>query len=374
MSEPTRPISISQIGSRGIPGHRGGVEQVVEAIAPRLAAMGHVVSVHCATWGTFHERTYKGVRLIYTFAPRNKYLDTLVRSFIATLKELFGGSEIVHYHGSGSAPLALLARLFRKKTVVTIHGLDWQRRKWNIIGEWFLRLGELAAVKWPHRTVVVGPALKTILEERYGTEVQYIPNGVERRALREPNQISTYGIAKRNYILFLARLVPEKQCHVLIDAYLKLANRSGLKLVIAGPAWYSVDYVSSLHALADGDPDVIFTGEVDDNTLEELYSNCYTYVLPSEVEGMSLSLLDALAFGACIITSDIPANADAIAEAGLQFETGNAEDLSKTLASIIDDPELAERLRDAARLRASGDFDWDNIAKSWESLYRELVS
>jgi len=374
MSKRTQSLSISQIGSRGIPGHRGGVEQVVEAISPRLAAMGHDVSVHCATWGKYREKTYKGVRLIYTFAPRNKYLDTFVRSFLATLKELFSSSTIIHYHSSGSAPLALLARLFRKKVVVTVHGSDWQRRKWNFVGEWFLRLGELAAVKWPHRTVVVGPALKSILEERYGTEVTYIPNGVERREQREPNLISTYGLAKRNYILYLARLVPETQCHVLIDAYLKLANRSGLKLVIAGPSWYSEQYVASLHDLAGGDPDVIFTGEVDDDTLEELYSNCYAYVLPSEVEGMSLSLLDALAFGACIVTSDIPANGDAIAEAGLQFETGNAEDLSDKLTTIIDDPVSAERLRKSALVRASEDFDWDNIARSWAALYDEVLN
>jgi glycosyltransferase involved in cell wall biosynthesis len=286
---------------------------------------------------------------------------------------LFGGARIVHYHGSGSAPLALLARLFGKKVVVTVHGLDWQRSKWNAAGEWVLSFGEWAAVKWPHRTIVVGSALKTVLEERYGGEVTFIKNGVEPRTRSAPDKIRQWGIGERDYLLYLARLVPEKQCHTLIEAYLDMPNPDGMKLIIAGPTWYSEDYVARCKAIAAGNPNIVFTGVVDDDALKELYSNCYAYVLPSEVEGMSLSLLDALAFGACIVTSDIPANADAVGDAGILFEVGNAVDLADKLGSVVTNREQAARLRCAAERRAASDFNWDEIAGEWERLYRELV-
>jgi glycosyltransferase involved in cell wall biosynthesis len=371
--EMARSLRIAQIGSRGIPGHRGGVEQVIEAIAPRLVGLGHRIVVYCANWSTYSDDTFKGVQLRYVYSIRSKYLDTFVRSFLSLLRELVDSSDIVHFHSIGSAPLALLARAFGKKVVVTIHGMDWQRRKWSRLGQWFLRLGEWTAIRVPHRTVVVGMELKRILDARYRTNVVYIPNGVEDRPKRQPRKILSLGINSRKYILYLARLVPEKQCHVLIEAFSKLPNRHEFKLVIAGPAWHSDEYVASLHRLAGDDPSILFTGEVDDETLEELYANCYAYVLPSEVEGMSLSLLDAMAFGACIIASDIPANADVVGDSGVVFATGDSISLMHRLEELILSPDKAEALRLAARGRMTSEFHWDKIARQWEHLYLSIA-
>jgi glycosyltransferase involved in cell wall biosynthesis len=366
-------IKIAQIGSRGIPGHRGGVERVIEAVAPRLVRLGHQVIVYCASWSTFREPVYKGVNLRYAFSIRTKHLDTFVRSLVATLREIFGKSDIVHFHSSGSAPLALLCRLLGKKVVVTVHGLDWQRRKWGWFGQWFLQLGELAAVRVPNRTVVVGMDLKRALDSRYGCDVTYIPNGVEERESRAADKIREFGVRGRDFILYLARLVPEKQCHVLIDAFKRLPDAKGLKLVIAGPTWHSEDYVAMLRKLAGDDPRIVFTGEVDEQTLEELYSNCYAYVLPSEVEGMSLSLLDAMAFGACIVTSDIAANADVIGGAGLTFSTGSPESLAEKLRQVLANPDQAQAFRVAAKARMTSEFHWDRVAERWESLYLQML-
>ena len=364
---------VAQIGSRGIPGHRGGVERVIESVAPRLVQLGHKVIVYCASWSESREPTYRGVDLRYAFSIRSKYLDTFVRSLVATLREIFGGSDIVHFHSSGSAPFALLSRLLGKKVVVTVHGLDWQRRKWSWFGAWFLQLGERAAVRVPHRTVVVGMDLKRVLDARYNADVTYIPNGVEERQQRAADKIKRFGVHGRDFILYLARLVPEKQCHVLIEAFKRLPNPKGLKLIIAGPTWHSEDYVASLRTLAADDPSIVFTGEVDEQTLEELYSNCYSYVLPSEVEGMSLSLLDAMAFSACIVTSDIAANADVIGNAGLTFVTGDATSLAAKLAQIIDNPLQAQAFRVAAKARMSSEFHWDRVAERWEALYLQML-
>jgi len=368
-----KPIRVSQIGSRGIPGHRGGVERVIEAVTPRLVALGLDVTVYCASWSKYREASYRGVKLRYIYSIPTKYLDTIVRSLLSTLRDIFGPSDIIHCHGSGSAPLALLARLFGKKVVVTVHGLDWQRRKWSVFGRWFLTMGERAAIKLPHQTIVVSQELKRTLDSQYGGKVIYIPNGVEERPQRAPERILQLGVGARKYILYLARLVPEKQCHVLIDAFKRLVDKQGFKLLIAGPAWHSEHYVASLRTLAGDDPAIMFLGEVDEALLEELYSNCYAYVLPSEVEGMSLSLLDAMAFGSCIVASDIAANADLVGDSGVLFETGNASDLSAKLHDVIADADRAQQYREKALHRMTNEFNWDRISRQWEAVYAGLT-
>ena len=224
----------------------------------------------------------------------------------------------------------------------------------------------------PHRTVVVGPELKRILDRRYDADVIYIPNGVEPRPGRAPERIRQFGIGSRDYLLFLGRLVPDKRCHLLIDAFRKLGDRANKKLIMAGPTWHSADYVSSLRQLAGDDPDIVFTGEVDEDVLEELYTNCYAYVLPSEVEGMSLALLDAMAFGACVVASDIAPNADVVGGAGILFASGSADDLARKLEQLLGDPDRAQKLRAMARQRMTSEFDWDKIARQWEEVYLGL--
>ncbi|WP_119300606.1 glycosyltransferase family 4 protein [Dongia deserti] len=366
-------FKVAQIGSRGIPGHRGGVERVVEAVAPRLAARGHDVTVYCASWSREKAPTWRGVTLKYVPSVKSKHLDTLLRSFVATLGAMFGPADILHYHGSGSAPLAALARLAGKKVVVTVHGADWARRKWGALGRWFLQFGEWAALKIPHQTIVVGPDLKSGLDRIYGTDTLFIPNGTEERPKRPAKAILDLGLAARGYVLFLARLVPEKQCHTLIEAWMSLKDKGDLKLAIAGPVWHSVEYAASLKEQAKDDPSVLFLGEVSEEILEELYSNCISYVLPSEVEGMSLSLLDAMAFGACIICSDIPANAYVVSDAGLTFPAGDVGALRARLQEVISDPAHAQHLRDAALRRINNEFSWDQIAQRWEEAYRRVM-
>ncbi|MGD9812718.1 MAG: glycosyltransferase family 4 protein [Sphingobium sp.] len=364
-----RQMRISQIGSRGIPDHRGGVERVVEAVAPRIAERGHQIDVHCAGDGKGQPRQWRSVNLLYSRGIRSKYLDTISRSIIATFREAFGRNQVIHFHSSGSAPLAIIPRLLGKKTVVTVHGMDWQRRKWNIFGRLALQFGEWAAVRFPHRTVVVGPDLKKWLDEKYGTNVTYIPNGVEVRPQPAPNQIKALGVEARKYVLFLARLVPEKQVHTLIEAWMGLADKRGMKLLIAGPAWHSKDYAEGLKRQAAGDDSVKFLGEVSEALLEELYANCYCYVLPSEVEGMSLSLLDAMGFGACVISSDIPPNKTVVGDAGMTFRVLDVADLRARLEEIMADPERAEAYRTAARARISAEFSWDVITGRWLEVY-----
>jgi glycosyltransferase involved in cell wall biosynthesis len=374
-ARPGRRPKVAMIGSRGFPGQHGGVERVLEAVCPRLVATGRAdVVVHCAHWLDLEGNEYRGVELRRARGLRSKYGDTFTRSLVATFRELFSSTDVVHYHSIGSAPLALLPRLFRKKVVVTVHGLDWQRSKWNSLGKWFLQFGEWASVRFPHRTLVVGRELQEYLEQRYGRRIDFIANGAEHREPRPAELILEEGIVPRKFVLFVGRIVPEKGVHVLVEAFRSIDGVDDVQLVLVGSTWYESEYHDQLKRLVGDDGRIRFMGEVSDEVLHELYSNCAVYVLPSEVEGMSLSLLDAMAFGCCIVTSSIPPNANLVGDAGLVFRTGNVEDLAQQLGGVLRDDEAAEKHRTMARARAEGEFNWDRIADEWADVYDDLLA
>ncbi len=362
------------IGTRGFPGQRGGAERVLESVCPRLVADGRVeVSVYCPDWLDHDGDDYRGVSLARVGGLRTKYADTFSRSLLATLRELRSDTHIVHYHSIGSGTLAFLPRLFRKRVVVTVHALDWQRSKWSGLGKWYLRMAEWASMRFPHQTLAVSQELKDDLERRYGREVVYIPNGAEPREERPIDDIAQFGLEQDRFVLFVGRLVPEKGVHLLIDAFRALPEELGLKLAIAGPSWYEPDYVETLESMAGDDERVVFLGEADDDRLAELYSNCSVFVLPSDVEGMSLSLLDAMAYGSAIVTSSIPQNANLVADAGVVFEAGDADDLHRRLHDVVSDEQRRDALRVSSRARAGGEHDWDKIADRWVDAFAELL-
>ncbi|MEM9169552.1 MAG: glycosyltransferase family 4 protein [Pseudomonadota bacterium] len=370
MSDARTGYKIAQIGGRGVPNVSGGVERVLEAIAPRLVARGHDVTVYCAERDGERPRAWRGVTLKYAPSLRTKHFDTLFRSLFATVREIFSDTDIIHFHAAGSAPLALLARLAGKRVVTTIHGRDFQRAKWGAVGKAALQFGEWAAVKLPHATVVVGQDLKETLDAIHDADVTFIANGAELLERRPADIINReYGLGEGDYILYLARLVPEKNAHILIDAYRQLADKGGKKLVIAGPTWHSEDYAERLRTIADGDPNVIFTGEALDQKLDELFSNAYAFVLPSQIEGMSLGLLTAMAYGSCVVVSDIPANANVVGDAGLVVETGSVEALRDGLARLIAEPDLQADYQRRARAHIGAEYDWDRIADRWVGVY-----
>lgn len=363
------------IGSRGFPGQGGGVERVLESVGPRLVRSGRVeVWVYCADYVDYEGDDYDGVELRRIPSVRTKYGDTITRSLVATVREMRDGADVLHFHGIGSAPLALLPRLFGRRVVVTVHALDWQRSKWNRLGRTFLRFGEWAAMRVPNETVVVSAELKAELEARHGRPVTLIANGAEPRSAVPASIIrERWGLEPDRYLLFLGRLVPEKGAHVLIEAFRKLEDQPDLKLVIAGSAWYEGSYNDDLRATAAGDPRIIFTDEVDEPPLQELYSNCRAFVLPSQIEGMSLALLDALAFGCAIVTSDIPENAHLVDDAALTFITDDAASLVAQLQRIVADDALNADLRRRAAARAGDVFDWDHITERWLEVYERVA-
>lgn len=274
-------MKIAMIGQKGIPSRAGGIEVHVEEISQRLVQLGCNIEVYCRKG--FCEREYKacykGIRLVYTPFFRFKYLDTITHSFISTIKALLSNCDVFHYHALGPATLSFIPRLFRKKVVCTVHGLDWQRGKWGILASLYLRFGEVATAKFPNKTINVSENLVEYYKRKHHCDTVYIPNGAEPVEYAPPDIITEkYGLRKEEYILFLARLVPEKGAHYLIDAYNKLQTTK--KLVIAGCSCNTDVYVKSLHDKARDNTNILFTGFVSGQTLQELYSNAFLYVCP----------------------------------------------------------------------------------------------
>ncbi|HUV03485.1 MAG TPA: glycosyltransferase family 4 protein [Armatimonadota bacterium] len=363
-------MKIAMLGTKGIPATWGGIERHVEEIATRLVAMGHDVTVYCRPYyTTTKEEYYKGVRLKKLPTIPTKNLDAIVHTFMATMHIMMEDYDIVHYHAIGPGTLAVLARMAGKNTVITVHGLDWQREKWGKRAKLFLKFGERASVYFPYNTIAVSKFLKSYLEEKYHRPVTYIPSAVTEPVLRPPDTIRAYGIGEKDYILFVARLVPEKGCHYLIEAYERLNPR--LKLVIAGGSSYSDDYVARLKAHASDK--VILTGYVYGDTLQELYTNAYCYVQPSTIEGLPVTLLEAVAYGNCVIASDIPANTEVVHDAGIIFESENVDDLCDALKMVLDNPELAESLGERAKARGVEEYNYDRVTEKTEKLYRYIL-
>jgi len=363
-------MKIAMLGTKGIPATWGGIERHVEEIATRMVQAGHEVTVYCRPYyTTTNEPFYKGVRLKKLPTIPSKNLDAITHTFIATMHLLLEDYDIVHYHAIGPSTLAVFSRFVGKRTVVTVHGLDWQREKWGSKAKLFLKFGEYASVKFPYATIVVSKYLKRYLEHKYGKRVHYIPSAVTEPVFRPPNNIKQYGIGERDYILFVARLVPEKGCHFLIDAYKQLDTR--MKLVVAGGSSHSDEYVENLHKSASDK--VIFTGYVYGETLQELYSNAYCYVHPSTIEGLPVTLLEAVAYGNCVIASDIPANVEVVQDTGVIFQSQNVDDLARALKYVLDNPVMARGLGEKAKALGVREYNYDSVTQKTLRLYEAVI-
>lgn len=358
------------VGAKGIPATWGGIERHVEEIAVRMAASGHDVTVYCRPYyTTTDEEYYKGVRLLKQPTIPTKNLDAITHTFISTMHAMMESYDVVHYHAIGPSTMSILARMAGKNTVVTVHGLDWQREKWSGRAKVFLKFGEWASVWFPYGTIAVSKYLKGYLEDKYGRPVDYIPNAATDPVFSKPGNIRKYGLSGMDYILFVARLVPEKGCHFLIEAFEKL--NPDMKLVIAGGSSHSDDYVNELHEHASDR--IVFTGYVYGETLQELYTNAYCYVQPSTIEGLPLTLLEAMVYGNCIITSDIPPNLEVLQDAGLTFESRNVDSLAEALSTVLKDKPLADGFRARARELGAAEYNYDSITEKTLKFYEHVI-
>jgi len=366
-----KSLKIAMLGSRGIPVTYSGVETYLKEICHRLVERGHQVTVYTKANLNYKRDIYKGVFLKRLPSLNTKHLETLTRLFGSLWQEMFSDSDIVHFHALGPSIFSLLPRVVSKKAIATIHGLDWQRAKWGWFATQTLKFGEYASARFPNKTISVSQTIADYYQKKYHNQTVYIPNGVNIPVLKEAQLIKEYGLEAQKFLLFLSRLVPEKGAQYLIEAYKRLDT--SLKLVIAGGSGYTDKYVKQLHNLSQNDPNIIFTGFVSGDLLTELFSNAYLYVLPSEIEGLPIALLEAMSFGLCVVTSNIPENISVTKNTyGRSFYNKDVSDLENTLKELVLNPHLVKTIGEKSRVHVNEHYNWDRITDQLEELYLSL--
>lgn len=361
-------MKLAMIGHKDFPSRAGGVEVVVSELAPRLARRGWEVAVYNRGRRKGHNHEFlEGVEVFRCATSRRQSLNALIYSITATLRALPGGYDLIHYHALGPSVMLLAARLAGKKTVATVHGLDWQRAKWNRIGSAYLKFGEWVIARFAHEVIVLSREVQDYFQTVYGRDTHFIPNAVTPVPPSGDQEIrARFGLEKNEYILFLARLVPEKGLHLLIEAFRRCDT--GKKLVIAGQVPDN-DYGRSLLHQAEGCDRIRFLGFVEGEALNELYCGCALYVLPSQIEGMALTLLEAMSAGARCLTSDIPENRAVLRDFGATFRSGDVDSLHEKLCQALSEPDENPR---AAEQRAYilEHYNYDTMVQETESVYR----
>lgn len=369
-------LKVAMIGHKRIPSREGGVEIVVDELSTRLVKQNYRVDAynrygrHTAgkKYGQHRGKDYNGIRLITIPTPRNSTFNAIVYSFLATLRALFGRYNVIHFHAEGPCTMLWIPKIFGIYVVATIHGLDWQRAKWGNFASRVLKLGEKTAAKYADEVIVLSHNVQDYFREIYGRDTHYIPNGITRPELKEPNLIrENYGLEKDDYILFLARIVPEKGLHYLIEAFGQI--KTDKKLVIAGGSSHSYEYMKQIKDLAQKDNRIIMTDFVHGQCLEELYSNAYLFVLPSDVEGMALGLLEAMSYGNCCVISDIRENTEVTGDHAVSFKRGDVADLKSKLEYLIQNPGSVVVYKNSSRDYICGKYSWDFVVEETIKLY-----
>ncbi len=376
ISEGKKKLRIAMLGHKRIPSREGGVEIVVSELSSGMTELGH--SVVCYNRKGHHvsgeefdragEKDFRGVTLKEVPTIDKKGLAAMTSSFFAAICAAFGNYDVVHFHAEGPSAMIWIPKFFGKKCIVTVHGLDHQRAKWGGFASKYILFGEKCAVKFADEIIVLSENVKNYFESTYNRKTVYIPNGVNRPESADASVIKEkFSLMKDEYILYLGRLVPEKGIAYLIEAFKK--TKSSKKLVIAGGSSDTDEFAKELAEISKGDERIIFTGFVEGRTLEELYSNAYIYVLPSDLEGMPLSLLEAMSYSNCCLTSDIPECAEVTKEFGVTFRKSDTEDLQRVLQHLCDNEDIVDGYKEKAADYICNKYSWQDVVEKTLELY-----
>lgn len=374
-------MKIAFIGQKGIPAIAGGVEKHVEKLATRLAAQGHEVTVYVRSHYTpVTLREFDGVKLVHVPSIHTKHLDAISHTFFATLHALFVSYDIIHFQSIGPSILSFIPRIFKPKTrvVATFHSRDYTHKKWGWFARTCLHIAEYATCAIPERTIVSSETLIEYAKASYGKDVTFIPSGAEVAFEENTAVLSELGLRSKRYLLAVHRLVPHKGTHYLIKAFKELedTNRipNNFKLVIVGTHADTPEYEKFLKHLAEGRSNIIMAGERIGQAMEALYSHAYLYVQPSEQEGLSLALLEAMGHGLMPLVSDIEPHKEAVANTGAFFPVKDVDGLKKELAYYINRSDEVVALGRTAQERVREHYSWDAVAKKTVEVYQEVMN
>ena len=372
-SEDNKKTKIVMFGHKRMPSREGGIEVVVEELSTRMAEKGYEVTCynrkgHHVSGKAYDEnQKYKGVNIESVFTINRKGIAAMTSSLSAVIKAAFSDADVVHIHAEGPAAMCFIPKMFGKRVVVTIHGLDWQRSKWDSNASRYIKWGEKQAVRHADEIIVLSRNVKQYFKDTYNRETVYIPNGVNKPEIREAKEIKDiWNLDKDSYVLFLGRIVPEKGIKYLLQAWKGISTDK--KLVICGGSSDTEEFMNELKSEATDN--VIFTGFQQGRVLEELYSNAYVYCLPSDLEGMPLSLLEAMSYGNCCLISDIDECTEVVEDKAVTFKHGDVEDLRSKLQHLLDDEELVNRYKATSSEYITNKYSWDEVVYKTLNLYR----
>jgi glycosyltransferase involved in cell wall biosynthesis len=347
-----------------------GVEKVVEEVGSRLVKRGHEVTAFTrAHLGRSESLEYRGIQLRPTWSIATKHLDAVTHAVAAALS-LGGRTDILHVHTTNFAPAIAISKIRGIPVVVQSHGLDWQRAKWGLGASAYLWASDAISRRSSDSVVVVSRTLEEAYKARSGRTPIYVPNGVAKWPAESRDALAPLGLNGRRYILFAARLVPEKGCHFLLEAFARICP-ADVDLVVAGEDLYNGSYAQGLKSQAG--PQVHFVGAVLGAPFRALVQHAEVFVLPSELEGLSTGLLEAMSSRRCIVASALPENLEALGNTGLTFPAGNVDELANALRTALADSPLRGRFGDAAAARVSELYDWDRSTELLESVYEDVV-
>jgi len=365
---------VAVIGTRGIPDVHGGVEYHCEELYPRLVDLGFDITVFAREPYVTGECEYRGVHVVPLPAVKRKTLEAITHSARAAYLAARGKFDICHFHSVGPAATINLARAFGAKGIVfTMHGPDYEQSKWSANAQRFLRYGESVGARRADAVISVSQHLQKRLEEKYGRTVYHIPNAPRAIRTTPPRELlHSLGLAGQDYVLYVGRLVPDKRVEDLLEAMADVAP--SMPVVIAGHSSHAWEYGASLRE--SGGTQAIFTGWVDWAQTQELFSNAAAFVLPSAIEGLPLSLLEGMAHGVPCVASDIAANTEVLGDppAGLVYPVRDVPALGASLRKVLDDRELAHRLRADGKRRVAEAYSWDRIAEQVAGVYNTLLA
>lgn len=366
-------MKIAFIGQKGMPTQNGGVERYTENLAINLAQKGHEVFVYSRRYYSQGIKEYKGVKIISVPSWQGKNFEAITNTFFACLDVIFRRVDVINFQAIGPSSLIWIIKIFKPRTpiIFTFHCQDYYHQKWGSFARLYLKLGEKIGCRLADVVVVTSQVLAGYVKETYGFEPIYIPYGAYVQEKVPAQDIKRWGLEKDNYIAYIGRLVRHKGVQYLIEAFKE--TKTDKKLVIVGGSSYTDDYVQELRALAASDERIIFTDNQAGQSLQELFSNAYLFVQPSEYEGLSVALLEAMGWQLACLVSDIPQNKEGVAQSGMTFKNKDVQDLKNKLENLLADPAKAAQMGLASVERVKQEYNWEKIVLRMENTYQGAI-
>ena len=365
------PLKVAILGNRGIPASYGGFETFAEELSSRLVRHGHTVTVYGRKQFVDRNlRLYKGVDIRVTPCLKHKYLETVTHTAFSVVLSLFKGYDVLLVCNAANSFLCGIPRLAGQKVVLNVDGIERLRKKWGRIGKALHHLGERMATWVPDCVVTDSRTTEDYYFQEYEFRSEYIPYGapVERSSSQEA--VDRLHLKPREYLLFVSRLEPENNAHLVMEAH----TQSGVEfpLVVVGDAPYNQKYIRKLQRLSEG-RNILLTGAIYGNGYRELLSHSLCYVYGGEVGGTHPGLLEAMGAGCVLLVNDIPENREAVGEAGIIYPFNDVTALSRLMSQVCDSPEAYRHYSLKAQGWVLEQYNWDKVTEDYERLFYRLV-